>query len=223
MPSWTLPRPSACAEHAERGGQQRGGRKSRSRTKIRKMIRSRRKRRSKKRKRISGTKRSTPPGHCRKPKRRHEFILFPRFAWECRRGRSRVPACAEYPERGGRQRGGRKSRSRSRTKSRKMIRSKRKRRSKKRKRISGTKRSTTPGHCCEARRRHEFISFPRSAWECRRGRSRVPAPAPNTQSVEGGIPTGTVGTSTGSSAVVFGEECQIFLVHEEPRCFLHHP
>ena len=127
----------------------------------------------------------------------------------------------EHAERGGRQRGGRKSRSR--TKIRKMIRSKRKRRSKKRKRISGTTRSTTPGHCREPRRRHAFISFPRSAWECRLGRSRVPAPAPNTQSVEDGIPTGTVGTSTGSSAVVFGEECQRFLVHEEPRCFLHHP
>ena len=58
-----------------------------------------------------------------------------------------------------------------------MIRSKRKRRSKKRKMISGMTRSTTPGHCREARRRHAFILFPPSAWECRRGRSRVPASA----------------------------------------------
>ncbi len=40
-----------------------------------------------------------------------------------------------------------------------------------------------------------LFSFPRSAWECRPGRSRVREPASTTQSVEDGIPTGTVGTS----------------------------
>ena len=48
-----------------------------------------------------------------------------------------------------------------------------------------------------------IISFPRSAWECRPGRSASLRPAGRpTQSVEDGIPTGSVGTSSRSSAVV---------------------
>ena len=35
-----------------------------------------------------------------------------------------------------------------------------------------------------------------------------PSASPTTQSVEDGIPTGTVGTSTGCFAVVFGAECR---------------
>ena len=53
----------------------------------------------------------------------------------------------------------------------------------------------------------DFISFTRSAWERRGGRSRVRVPAPTTRSVEHGIPTGTVGTSMGAYAVVFSENC----------------
>ncbi len=70
-----------------------------------------------------------------------------------------------------------------------------------------TPRSRPPGCLRNPERVKDITSFPRSAWECRPGRSRVRLPPRTTQSVEDGIPTETVGTSRIACAVVVGEEC----------------
>ncbi len=76
--------------------------------------------------------------------------------------------------------------------------------------FSETPRSRPPGCLRNPKRVKGITSFPRSAWECRPGRSRVRLPPRTTQSVEDGIPTKTVGTSRIAGAVVFGEECRFF-------------
>ncbi len=56
---------------------------------------------------------------------------------------------------------------------------------------SETPRSRPPGCLRNPERVKDITSFPRSAWECRPGRSRVRSPPRTTQSVEDGIPTET--------------------------------
>ena len=71
-----------------------------------------------------------------------------------------------------------------------------------------TPRLTPPGHCRNTIRDKDLNLVPTLGVGTPGGRSRVRVPAPTTQSVEDGIPTGTVGTSMGTYAVVFSEECQ---------------
>src|SRR4029077_3716760 len=61
----------------------------------------------------------------------------------------------------------------------------------------------------------DFLSFPRSAWECRPGRSasvRWGHPGPTTRSVEDGIPTRSIGTRDCGPVVEIREESRLYPV-----------